>query len=187
VKISHVIGVDDAPFAREDRGDVAIAGAVFAGGRLDGVLSSRVRRDGVNSTAALAEMVRGSKFAAHLQAVLLEGIALAGFNVVDVRALSDALELPVVVVVKHAPDLAAVKAALLGRVRGGAAKWALVEKAGAPEKLAGVWVQRAGISAEDAAAVIAKFQVNGRLPEPLRVAHMIASVLSRRLRARARP
>ena len=53
-RISHVIGFDDAPFAPDFRGDVALVGAVFAGPRLEGVLRGRVRRDGVNSTRVIA-------------------------------------------------------------------------------------------------------------------------------------
>src|SRR4051812_2564054 len=125
--ISHVVGIDDAPFAREHRGDVAIVGAVFAGARLEGILCARVRRDGVNSTRAIAGMIRRSRFTAHLQAVLLQGIALAGFNVVDIHTLHETLEIPVIVVARKRPRLDAIRSALLTRVRGGARKWSLVE------------------------------------------------------------
>lgn len=172
--ISHVIGVDDAPFDRSHRGDVPVFGAVFAGARLEGVLSTRVRRDGVNATARIAEMIAGSRFGTHVQALLLQGIAFAGFNVVDLQALHAALGIPVIVVVRKAPDLKAIRRALLTRVPGGARKWALIERAGHMERLAGVYVQRVGIERETAAALIRRLAVNGALPEPLRTAHLIA-------------
>src|SRR5690606_7938909 len=84
---SHVVGFDDAPFPREHRGDVLVVGAVYAGERLDGVLSCRVRRDGANATLQVARAVRESRFHPQLHAVLLQGIAFAGFNVVDIHAL----------------------------------------------------------------------------------------------------
>lgn len=173
-RLSHVIGFDDAPFERADRGDVAVIGAVFAGPRLEGVLSGRVRRDGRNSTRVLIELVRRSRFRAHLQALLLQGIALAGFNVVDIHALHAALGIPVIVVARRRPDLAAIRRALLTRVPGGARKLRLIERAGPMEPLAGVFVQRAGIGAGAAAALIRRLAVHGRLPEPLRTAHLIA-------------
>jgi hypothetical protein len=74
---SHVIGVDDAPFAREHRGDVRVVGTAYAGLRLEGVLSARVRRDGANAARVLAAMIGGSRFASHTRLVLLQGIALA--------------------------------------------------------------------------------------------------------------
>jgi len=63
-RISNVIGFDDAPFERSHRGDVMLIGAVFSGTRLDGILASRVRRDGANATARMADMVRCSSLPA---------------------------------------------------------------------------------------------------------------------------
>jgi uncharacterized protein len=174
VAISHVIAVDDAPFLREHRGDVAIVGAAFAGLRLEGVIASRVRRDGADATRRLAEMIESSRFASHTQAVLLGGIALAGFNVVDIHALAERLELAVIVVARRRPDMDAVRDALLHRVPGGRRKWALVERAGEMEPCAGLWVQRAGVSAPETAALLTRLTVHGRMPEPLRVAHLVA-------------
>ncbi|WP_437681176.1 DUF99 family protein [Sorangium sp. So ce131] len=177
-RLSHVIGVDDAPFARDHRGDVPVVGTVFAGLRLEGVLSTRVRRDGRNATTAIAAMVSGSRFYAQVQVVMLQGIAVAGFNVVDIASLRDALSLPVVVVARRLPNLEAIRDALLSRVRGGRRKWALIERAGAMEPVGGVYVQRAGISLEDTSALIARLSVHGNLPEPLRAAHLIAGGLT---------
>lgn len=185
-RFSHFIGVDDAPFPREHRGDVLVVGVAMAGARVEGVLSTRVRRDGRNATDALAAMVRGSQFHPHLHAVLMQGIALAGFNVVDIHRLSAELDRPVLVMARRAPDMAAVRSALLGRVRGGEAKWRLVEAAGPMEPIGGVFVQRAGLTAAEAEALLAASCTTGRVPEPLRLAHLIAGgVTTGRSRGRA--
>lgn len=175
--ISHVIGFDDAPFARAHRGDVPVVGAVFAGSRLDGVVVGRVRRDGANATGVVEKLVRESRFGAHLQAVLLQGIAMAGFNVVDIGALAAALGLPVIVVARRAPDLRAIERALRTRVPGGARKWRLIERAGPMEPCGAVWIQRAGIDAAAARALVTRLAQSGQVPEPLRVAHLFAGAL----------
>lgn len=173
-RLSHVIGFDDAPFERTHRGDVLVVGAVYAGLRLDGVLSGKVRRDGANATRVVIELVSRSRFRAHLQAILLQGIAFAGFNVVDLHAVHVALGIPVIAVARRRPDLAAIRRALLHRVPGGRRKLALIEQAGLMEPAAGVYVQRAGISLEHAAELIRRLRVHSTLPEPLRTAHLIA-------------
>jgi endonuclease V-like protein UPF0215 family len=173
-RFSHVIGVDDAPFARDHRGRVLVVLVAYSGLRLEGVLSTHVRRDGADATRALAERIGTSRFAAHTRLVMLQGIALAGFNVVDIHALAAALGVPVLVVARRPPRLDAIRAALLSNVKGGARKWALVEKAGPMEPAAGVMVQRAGLSLAEATGVIERFAVEGRIPEPLRVAHLVA-------------
>lgn len=175
---SHVVGFDDAPFAREHRGDVPVVGAVFCGLRLEGVLRGRVRRDGSNAARALAALVTESKFAPQLQLVLLQGIALAGFNVVDVEELHRRTGLPVLVVARRAPRLPAIRAALLGRVPGGARKWALIERLGPMEPVAGVHVQRVALTHAEAAAIVRRLAVHGHVPEPLRAAHLIAGALA---------
>jgi hypothetical protein len=195
-----VIGFDDGPFARDHRGDVLLVGVVCSDTRLDGVVSGRVRRDGTNSTQTMIALVRASQFGAHLGALMLQGIAVGGFNVVDIHALSDALGVGVLVVVRRPPDMDAVQRALFSatprrrpRVPGADAKWRLIERAGTIEELghsrrslkkpvrsglrAGapkLWVQRAGLSIEEARRVVDATTLHGNVPEPVRLAHLIA-------------
>jgi endonuclease V-like protein UPF0215 family len=173
----HVIAFDDAAFEREHRGDVMLVGVVCSGLRLDGVETARVRRDGANSTRVIADLVLRSPFGRQLHAVLLQGIALAGFNVIDIHALHSTLNLPVLVVTRRQPNLTAIRSALLDHVRGGRKKWKLIEQAGPMQRIAGVWTQRAGISALAAEALLSTLCVHGQLPEPIRTAHLIARSL----------
>jgi endonuclease V-like protein UPF0215 family len=200
----NVIGFDDGPFAREHRGRVLLVGAVCAGTRLDGLVSGHVRRDGTDATRRMIDLIRGSQFEANVRAVMLQGIAVGGFNVVDVHELSATLEVPVLVVMRRQPDLDAMRRALFSdvprmrpRVRGATRKWRLIERAGPVELLGGagttpsrarptglrsegarLWVQRVGLSAEAARALVQDTTLHGRLPEPIRVAHLIAGGIS---------
>lgn len=176
---SHVVGIDDAPFVRQARARVRVVGTVYGGTRLDGVLSSTVARDGDDATRAIAAMVRRSRFAAQVQLVMLQGIAVAGFNVIDIHRLSRALGVPVLVVARRMPDLRSIEAALRGGVRGGDRKWAAIVSAGVMEPAQGLVVQRVGLSLAVAEAVIARLAIHGKLPEPLRVAHLIAGGIGR--------
>jgi uncharacterized protein len=208
----NVIGFDDGPFLRQHRGDVLLVGAVCAGTRLDGVVAGRVRRDGADATRRMTEIVRRSQFGAHLGAVMLQGIAVGGFNVVDVHALCAALGVPVLVVVRRPPDRDAVRRALFSAdpaarppVRGAARKWRLIQAAGPIEPLGAsrrslrdggptglktaaprLWVQRVGLSLEAARRLVQATTLHGNVPEPLRIAHLIAGgVVTGRSRGRA--
>jgi endonuclease V-like protein UPF0215 family len=183
--ITNVIAFDDGPFDRARGGRVLLVGAVFARTRLDGVVSGWVRRDGSDAAARMAALLAGSQFDRHVRAILLKGIAVAGFNVVDVHALSAETGRPVVVVARRAPDMARIQRAL-AHVRGGARKWALIERAGVMEPLGHLQVQRAGISYEATRALLEATTLHGLIPEPLRAAHLIAGgVVSGRSRGRA--
>jgi endonuclease V-like protein UPF0215 family len=173
-RLTHIIGFDDAPFDQNYRGNVLVVGAVYAGLRLDAVLSGKVRRDGVNSTKVLTDLVRHSRFRSQTHAVLLQGIALAGFNVVDLDALHAALGIPVILVTRRRPNLEAIRRALLSHVPGGKRKWQLIERAGPMEHVAGVYVQRRGSSLAETENLLRRFAVHSLIPEPLRTAHIIA-------------
>jgi endonuclease V-like protein UPF0215 family len=169
---SNVVGFDDGPFVRQPRrGTVLLVGAVCARTRLDGVISGRVRRDGTDATARMAELVRGSQFDRHVRAVLLNGIA--GFNVVDIHALAETLARPVLVVARRLPRLDKIRSAL-ALLRGGDRKWALIERAGPMEPVRGVYVQRAGLTLPEADDLLAATTLHGNLPEAVRLAHLIA-------------
>lgn len=176
MKFSHAIGFDDAPFDRQWRGNVRVFGTVYAHGTLHAVLSGQVRRDGRNSTTELARLVGDAE---HLQVIFLQGIALAGFNVVDIHGLHQLTGLPVLVVARRQPELKKMRAALLDHVPGGARKWGLIGRAGEMEACSGVFVQRAGLTLEEAERAVRTFALTSVIPEPLRTAHLIASGVTR--------
>lgn len=177
-RFSNVVGFDDAPFSRDHRGNVAVVGTVYAGPRFDGVLIGAVEKDGSDAADRLAALVRTSKFCGHIRLILLQGITCAGFNVVDVFALHEKTGLPVLVVARKAPDMAAVQEALLSHIPEGKAKWAVLERLGPMEPVNQVFIQRVGITREQAAAVLDQFAIYSHIPEPLRTAHLIAGAMA---------
>ena len=177
-KLSYVIGFDDAPFEPSHRGDVVVIGTVFNGPRLEGVLHGKVRRDGTNATHNLAGMIERSRFASSLQAVLLQGVTLAGFNVVDLSGLSERVGLPVVAVCRRKPDLVRIRRALLESIPGGKRKWRLLEKLQPARRHGDVYLHHINLEWQDATALVDRFAINSNLPEPLRTAHLIAGALA---------
>lgn len=176
-RFSNIIAFDDAPFEPAHTGSVKVVGTVYARLRLNGVLVGEVEKDGLDAAERLVELVAQSKFAQNVQLVMLQGITLAGFNVVDVFYVQQQLELPVLVVSRRQPDMAAIRQALT-RVRGGAQKWAWIERLGPMESVGQVYVQRVGLALEQARAVVEQFTVEGWIPEPLRTAHLIAGAIA---------
>ena len=177
-KFSNVIGFDDAPFKRDHRGRVTVIGAIFADLRLDGVLVGTIKKDGDDAARNLADLILESKFAGHIRLILLQGIAMGGFNVVDVPSLRKATGLPVLVVSRVNPDMAAIQKALLADIPNGRRKWSIIEDLGEMEPVNGIFIQRSGITPDEAASVIRRFSINSQIPEPIRVAHLIAGALS---------
>jgi endonuclease V-like protein UPF0215 family len=185
-RYSNVIGFDDAPFGHDEVGNVPVVGTVFTGLKLTGVVIGAVEKDGADAAEKLTALVGESRFAEHVQLVMLQGITLAGFNVVDIHYLYQQLGLPVLAVARRRPDLAAIQKALQIKVREGAEKWTVIESLPPPEPADHVYVQRVGLSSEEALDVVKRFAIHSHLPEPLRVAHLIAGALVRG-QSRGRP
>ncbi|WP_440996697.1 endonuclease dU [Arhodomonas sp. SL1] len=182
----HAVGFDDAPFERDRDTPVLLVGAVYAGARLDGVISTCAQPDGDDATAAIAQCVNASRHATGLRVIFLQGIAVGGFNVIDLPALAAATGKAVIAVARRRPRYLAIARALHRRVPGGAGKWQRLRAAGPMQAVAGVWVQAAGL--EDPrvlSGLISSHQRYSRIPEPLRAAHLIAGgVVSGESRAR---
>ena len=169
----RAVGFDDAPFDRARRGDVAIAGVVCAGTRFEGLVWGRVRRDGWNATGELVRLLAGRKFLPQLHLVLVDGIAFGGFNVVDLAALAEALRRPCAAVMRRPPDLAAVERAIRKLPRPERRLEAL-RRAG-PVHRAGAFVfQVRGADPDATAGALARLTDRGAVPEPLRLAHLVA-------------
>src|SRR5512138_3040614 len=172
----RAIGYDDAPYARASRGDVALAGVVCAGTRFEGLVWGRVRRDGWNATDEVVRLLAGGKFLPQLHLVLLDGIAFGGFNVVDLAALAARLGRPCVAVMRRAPDLAAVERALR-RLPRPERRLELLRRAGPVHHLAGFTFQVRGAEPEPTARALARLTDRGRVPEPLRLAHLVGAAV----------
>ncbi len=175
----RIIGIDDSPFAKGSKSKVLVTGVVFRAGRwLDGVLSTKVAIDGMDATKKLIEMIKKSKHYRQLQVIMLNGIALAGFNVIDIKLLSEETKLPVIVVIRKKPKMNKIEKALK-HFKNGAKKMRIIEKAGnifsCKVKSKKIYFQFYGVDRKAAEKVIKISSTHSLVPEPIRVAHMIGS------------
>ncbi|MDP1914684.1 MAG: DUF99 family protein [Myxococcales bacterium] len=171
-RLSNVIGFDDAPHVRGSAGRVGLIGCVCSGPRLDIVLRDTIEKDGDDATSVMKRLASDVDLS-HVRGVMLQGITFAGFNVIDIHRLSTELDMPVLVVTRRKPRLELVFKAVMA-VPDWQAKRALMEAAGEPEACGDVYVQRAGLSHAEAERMLERTTQHGIIPEPLRLAHLIA-------------
>ena len=177
----RVLGVDDGPFIPHTKGQVPVIGVVFRGGYwLDGVMHTKIAVDGFDATEKIVSMVISSPHHKQLRVIMLNGITFAGFNIVDVKALNAATQLPVITVTREKPDFADIRKALQNLTRS-EERWEAILNAGEPVEVftrsakAKVYMQTAGVSKEDAQKILRLTSTRSNIPEALRVAHLIAS------------
>jgi endonuclease V-like protein UPF0215 family len=177
----RVLGVDDGMFTPHVKGSALIVGVVFRGGCwLDGVMSTRIEVDGFDATEKIASMVNSSPHHKQLRVIMLDGVTFAGFNIVDLKKLNAETQLPVIAVTRDEPDFDDIHKALRNLPRS-QERWEAVQNAGKIAKVytrsrkEKVYMGTAGIQEEDAEKIIRLTSTRSSVPEPLRVAHLIAS------------
>ncbi len=169
----RLLGIDDSPFKKFKKGNILVVGTIFRGGTLfDGLLTTKVAIDGNNSTKKLIEMINNSKFKKQLRCILLNGIAVAGFNVIDIKELNKKTKIPVIVVIRKYPDFKKIEETLKKIKKQN--KYKLIQKAGPVEKIGEIYIQRKGISLARAKEILKLTCTRSLIPEPIRVAHLIA-------------
>jgi len=175
----RILGIDDAPFDKtKKKRKVLVVGTVFRGGEfLDGILSTKVMQDGKDSTSQLVNLIKKTRHLQQLQCIMLDGIALGGFNVVDINLLAEKTRLPVIVIMRKLPNMEKIKSALeLIKQKN---KMEIIKKAGKiyNTKVRGknVYFQKANISEELAEKIIKTSTTHSLIPEPLRISHLIST------------
>jgi endonuclease V-like protein UPF0215 family len=175
------MGIDDCPFdaAREER--TTVLGVIFRGGLwLDGATSTDVEIDGKDSTKRLVEMIKSSPHYKQLRVIMMDTITLAGFNIVDILRLNQEIGFPVIAVTRDKPNNDDVKAALRN-LPDWEDRWSMIRNAGDLNEIhvrnTTIFAHVAGISTNDAEAIVKISSTRANYPEPLRVAHLLAHSL----------
>lgn len=180
----RVLGIDDGVFTPHLKGLVPVVGVVFRGGYwLDGVMHTKIEVDGLKATDKIASMITNSPHYKQLRVIMLDGITFAGFNVVDIKKLNIKTKLPVIVVTREKPNFAEIHEALKNLPKS-EERWKAILNAGEIFEVSTrsrnekIYMQVSGILEEDARKILQLTSTRSNIPEPLRVAHLIASGIS---------
>ena len=175
----HLLGIDDGPFDKDADAATPIVGVMMEGSDLvEGVAMTRFPIDGAAVTDFLVDWIGGLRFRPGLHGIVLGGITIAGLAVVEVERLSRALELPVLVLNRKDPRNHRLAGAL--QSAGLAERLEVVDRIPPSFPVSdGLYLACAGASPEEAARLIDATRRKGEMPEPLRLAHLIASAVVR--------
>ncbi len=179
----RVLGVDDGMFVPHTKGLVPVIGVIFRGGYwLDGVLCTKVEVDGLDATDKIVSMIIQSAHLKQLRVIMLSGVTCAGFNIIDLAKLNMDTGLPAIAVTREKPNLNEIRTALKN-LPNFEEKWKIIQSIGnlfqvpTRHNNARVYAQACGITEEDTRKIIRLTSTRSYMPEPLRVAHLIASGL----------
>ena len=178
----RILGIDDSPFSFNDKYSTVI-GAIMRGGEyLECVLSRQIAVDGTDATDTCRDMIQKTKHRQQLRAAMLDGVSLGGFNIVDIEKLYESINLPIITVTRDEPDFEKIKQALQKNFSDWEKRWLILKKGElftVKTNHNPIYVKCAGIEIEEAEEIINLSTIRGVIPEPIRVAHVIASGIIR--------
>lgn len=172
----RVAGFDDAPFNRARGTPVKVSGIICSNTRFEGMLWGEAEKDGHNATEVIASLLENSKFLSQIHVVITDGIAIGGFNLIDLPALSQRLERPCIAVMRKAPNLTAIDQALQN-FPDYTERRVTLQKAGTIHQAGNFYYQVAGCDPHTAGQVLTRLTDTGHVPEALRLAHLIGSAI----------
>ena len=178
----RLLGIDDSPFTFTEKYATVIGVIMRGGSYIECVLRSQVSVDGADATNICKEMVENTRHRKQLRAVMLDGIALGGFNVVNIQELYSATNLPIITVTRDNPDFEKIEKALRKNFEDWKDRLNLMKKGelhNIETSHNPIYVKCAGISLAETKEIIKLSTIRGVIPEPIRVAHLIASGVTR--------
>ena len=175
----HLIGIDDGPFDKGQASPAPLVAVLMEGPDLvEGVATRWFPIDGDGATELIANWITGLRARPALDGIVLGGITVAGLGVIDVNALSGALALPVLVVNRRDP----AEHTLDGALRAAGLVERIATVAATPPSLRvdeHLFLACAGAPWERGRDLVLASRSKSALPEPLRVAHLVAAAIAR--------
>ena len=165
----RILAIEDAPFKRSQEKDL-IVGVIGRQELVEGILSSYVAVDGDDATDRILKMVKKSRFRDQIALIALNGVTLAGLNLVDIVSLSKQLKMPIIAITRKRPHENLLAAAI--KKYGNKKKLATLQSVNKKieiERYGGYYIQIIGIDKKTAMKMLQK------CVELLRLAHITAS------------
>ena len=183
----QVVGVEDGGFSRKLQG-CGVQKALFVcvllrGKWINDFQVDMITVDGLDATDKLTSMLNQWSF----DAVILAGVSFAGFNLVDPTIVFEEFNEPVIVISRTKPNNVTVKNALRQHFEDWRVRWSVFEKLGSVYEVVSmpaespVYVEVIGAELDWASRLIRATSVCCRVPEPIRVARLVARGLTKML------
>jgi len=179
------LGVDDGYFPvnyKKSNKKTLLVAALCEGIKLINVKLSLITVDGLDGSDVVTKIIKS--LGEDISIVFLDGVTYAGFNVVDPEIILKETSVPVITIFKHPLNLDKVKEALIRNFNDWMIRYNTIKKVYSNVRaintpngklLISLW----GINNSEAYNAIVKLQNISQHPEPLRIADVIASGLTK--------
>ncbi len=179
-----VIGFDDATFNLKSGSETtSLIGVVCQGVRIVNLIKTEIKIDGNDGTDKIIELVRQNE--KHVQFIFTHTITFGGFNIVDLEKIFGEVNKPIIAINERKVDLNSVinalekafpnnsKEKIQNIFHAGNLYQTNIHTAGG---LSPIYFHRKGIEVKEVELLLQKVCIDSKLPECLRIAHLIGSL-----------
>ena len=174
------VGIDDGPFLpRRLGGSTApLVVAQLNGPHLVKAKIARITVDGMDATIAASRLL--GSFQLRDSPILLAGATFAGFNIINPRVLQRRFRTPTILVIGSRPNNRAVKRALIRHFPDWKRRWRILSSLGPLRQVrtfqneGPIFYEAFGSEDNEARRILKQWAHVSRIPEPLRVAGLVA-------------
>lgn len=176
-----IIGIDDSTFdLKSGLKTTQLIGVVCQGIRMINVIRTEINIDGNNATEKIIELVRQNE--KHIQYVLTHTITFGGFNIINLKQIYNELNKPIIAFNDQKVNLDSVVNALIKKfpedykekiqyiINAGNLHQTRIQTAGG---ISNIYFHLKGIGISEVEFLIQKSSIDSKLPECLRLAHLI--------------
>jgi endonuclease V-like protein UPF0215 family len=177
VKTGRAVGIDDGYFERGRTRRAPLIATLMKGPIVEGFRLGWIEIDGKDTTESIRSILLPLKD--QLGVVFLYGTIFGGVNIVSLEELYENLKLPIIAVADDKPEEEKVRASIIRH--GGSLEIydsnppmkALRTKRGV------VYASFVGLTKGEAQRAIEAYQFSSRIPEPLRISHLMGREVGR--------
>ena len=175
----RILGIDSCPSITQKKGNITIIGIVYRGGLwLDGAMKTNVEIDGLDVTEKISDMIKKSTHYGQIRVIMLSGIAFAGLNIVNIKQLFEFTGLPIIALNRKEPNINRI-IDMVKKLPDEGSRLKSIQEAGTINKWISnrgyIYIQFSGLLMSDVEKILETSCRYSNIPEPLRVAHIVAS------------
>jgi endonuclease V-like protein UPF0215 family len=183
IEETRALAFEDGPFTSKGgtkKRRAPLIALLTEGFRISKIALAYLKVDGLEATDVMIDLA--NSLSGDEDVIFLHGAAYAGFNVVDVQQLLETIKSPIILVLRSKPNPEAVRQALMKHFIDWEKRLQILRRAGEirsfePYPNMPLFYEAVGIEASEAEALIRGFTIMGKIPEPLRIARIMAQAL----------
>jgi endonuclease V-like protein UPF0215 family len=182
MEIEKIIACDDGEVKKLGYGKTVISCISYREVWPENIKIGIIHTDGLDATSIISYLIKilsnGKK-----SIVLFDSITIAGFNVISLPGIEKLTGFPSIVIYSYKPSVKNLLDALRPHFKDSEIRELAINQIKSYKKIESkkgiLYIVNWGVNTEDAIEIINSYQFYSRIPEPLRISHIISSQVSK--------